>query len=105
MAVELKVSPEVLRQTAEELEKEISRISREFDLIESDISLTRIWWEGEASEAHIAQYEGMREEIRETLARLQSSPVTLLQMAGLYSQTDSELEDLSGQMLSADVIM
>ncbi len=105
MGIVLKVTPEVLKRMAGEIEKEIGDISSQFSLIDADISRTRSYWEGEASDAHKSQYDGLKDEIHEAVSRLKSNPVNLLQMAGLYSETESDLQAVVQQTLSEDVIV
>lgn len=105
MAIVLKVTPEVLERMAGDIEKEIGDISSQFTQIESEISRTRSYWEGEASDAHKSQYDSMKDEIQEALNRLRSNPRNLLQMAGLYTETESDLQELSRQTLPENVIV
>ncbi|MCD8103784.1 MAG: WXG100 family type VII secretion target [Lachnospiraceae bacterium] len=104
MAIVLKVEPDTLVQMAEEIESQLNDIQNQFTQVESDINATRSYWEGEASDAHKSQYDALKEEISETLGRLKNHPTNLLKMAGLYTETESELEELA-QTLAADVIV
>lgn len=104
MAIVLKVTPEVLTRMASDIEKQIHDISNQFNMIESEISRTRSFWEGEASDTHKSQYDSLKDDINEAVKRLGSNPANLLQMAGLYTETENQMEAVS-QSLSADVIV
>ena len=104
MAIILKVTPEVLTRMAGDIEKQIQDISNQFNMIESDISQTRSYWEGEASDTHKSQYDSLKDDINEAVKRLRSNPVNLLQMAGLYTETETQME-AAAQSLSSDVIV
>lgn len=104
MGIVLKVTPEVLKSMAGEIEKQIGDISNQFNLIGSDISGTRSFWEGEASDTHKSQYDGLKDDINEAVNRLRNHPVNLLQMAGLYTETESNIQAVA-QSLQEDVIV
>lgn len=104
MGIVLKVTPDVLTRMADDIEKQIQDVENQFNSIETDIDRTRSYWEGDASDTHKAQYDSLKEEINESVKRLKSNPKNLMQMAGLYSQTESELEAVA-QSLQADVIV
>lgn len=104
MAITLKVTPEILTKTATDIDAELDKIKQQFDAIDEAVRQTRSYWEGNASDTHKQQYEAMQGDIENSVKRLKSQPKKLLQMAGLYSQTESELE-AAAQTLSADVIV
>ena len=104
MGIKLKVTPEVLKSMSREIEKQIEDISNQFSMIESDINGTRSFWEGDASDAHKNQYESLKDDIHEAVNRLKNHPVNLLQMAGLYTETETNIE-AAAQSLSEDVIV
>lgn len=104
MAIVLKVTPEVLTRMAGDIEKKIDNIKNQFTQIDSDITRTRAYWEGDASEVHQKQYDAIKNDIDTSLKRLREQPKDLLEMAGIYTKTESELEAVA-QTLSADVIV
>lgn len=105
MGIKLRVTPEVLERMAGEIEKEIRDISSQFSMIDTDISRTRSFWEGDASDLHKSQYDGLKEDIQEAVNRLKNHPVNLLQMAGLYSETETNIQRDVRQTLTEDVIV
>ncbi|MCD7884785.1 MAG: WXG100 family type VII secretion target [Lachnospiraceae bacterium] len=104
MAIVLKVEPNTLVRMAEDIESQLTDVQTQFSEVESAINATRSYWEGDASDAHKSQYDSLKDEISETIARLKNHPTNLLKMAGLYTETESELEALA-ESLAADVIV
>lgn len=104
MAIVLKVTPEVLTQMAQDIESKIGNIKNQFTAIDQDITRTLAYWEGNACEVHKKQYDAMKVDIETSMKRLSEQPEDLLQMAGIYTKTESEVES-AAQSLSADVIV
>ena len=104
MGIVLKVTPETLNQMSGEIEKEINGIEKQFQEIDADIRKTASFWEGEASDLHRSQYDAMKDDIAEVIKRLKDHPVNLLKMAGIYTETEAVLMEVS-QSLVADVIV
>lgn len=104
MGIKLRVTPEVLKSMASDIEKELSDIQNQFQAIDTEVSRTRSYWEGDASDSHKKQYDSLKTEIDECLKDLKNHPVNLLKMAGLYEETEDQAEQES-QKLSADVIV
>lgn len=104
MGIVLKVTPEILTRMAQDIEKEIDNIKKQFDGIDSDISRTLTYWEGDACDSHKKQYDAIKDDIATSINRLREQPKDLLEMAGIYTQTEAEQEAVA-QTLSADVIV
>ena len=104
MSITLKVTPERLQEMSGEVTEQLNRIEKQFNEINNEISRTRSYWEGAASEAHMAQYDSMKDSISEIVKRLKSHPENLLKMAGLYTQTEAANEQI-GLSLADDVIV
>lgn len=104
MAIVLKVTPEVLTRMSGDIEQQIKNIENQFKTIENDIQQTKSWWEGDASDSHIAQYNALKDGINEAVKRLKDHPTNLLKMAGLYVENESR-QEAAAQSLQADVIV
>lgn len=104
MGIVLKVTPEVLTKMAEELQKQIDDIKLQFDVIDTEINRTRSFWEGDASDTHKNQYDALKDGIEESVRRLKNHPVNLLEMAGVYKETEAEAAAVT-QSLLTDVIV
>ena len=95
MGIVLKVTPDILIRTSEDIEKQISDIQNQFHSIETEINRTRLFWEGDACDTHKNSYDSLKDEINEAVQRLKNHPRNLLQMAGLYSETEARLEEVA----------
>ena len=104
MGIVLKVTPDVLTKMADDIDSQIQDIQAQFDLIDTEIRRTGSCWEGDASDAHRSKYDALKDEIYEALNHLKNHPVNLLQMAGLYEKTESDLQE-AAQSLQEDVIV
>ena len=104
MGIILKVTPEVLKQMASDIETQINDIKTQFDIITEEINRTKAFWEGEASNHHQKQYHSLKDEISESVTRLKENPTKLLKMAGLYTETEQDATAMA-ETLSANVIV
>lgn len=104
MAIVLKVTPEELNKAAGEIETQIKDIENQFAGVDTEISRTRSYWEGEASDSHKAQYDALKDEINEAVNRLKNHPVNLLRMAGIYQETETNVTE-AAESLPQDVIV
>lgn len=104
MGIILKVTPEVLERMADDIGRQITDIQNQFRTVDEKIGATRSFWEGDASDSHMNQYDALKDEIADAVKRLKSHPVNLLQMAGLYEENEERLKG-EAQSLSADVIV
>ena len=80
MGIVLKVTPEELIRMATDVETQLKTIKNQFDQMNSDISRTRSFWEGEASDTHKSQYDALAPEIQKALSRLEKRPTELLNL-------------------------
>ena len=104
MGIVLKVTPEELIRMATDVETQLKTIKNQFDQMNSDISRTRSFCEGEASDTHKSQYDALAPEIQKALSRLEKRPTELLKMADLYKSTESAATE-AAMTLSEDVIV
>ena len=95
MGIVLKVTPEELIRMATDVETQLKTIKNQFDQMNSDISRTRSFWDGEASDTHKSQ---------KARSRLEKRPTELLKMADLYKSTESAATE-AAMTLSEDVIV
>ncbi len=104
MAIVLKVDSNLLTETADDMGQRLDVIRSQFDSIEEEVGRMGNYWEGDAYEFHQEQFASLKAMMDETINRLQNHPVNLLQMAGLYTETESSVETVT-QSLLADVIV
>lgn len=104
MGIILKVAPEELVRMAGDIEKQIADVEKQFMAIETEISRTKGYWEGDASDAHKAQYDALKDDLNQAVKRMKEHPVNLLRMAELYTETEDSAEE-TAQSLPEDVIV
>ena len=91
IAGEIKVTPDVLRRQADEVESLVKGIKVKFDSIKTVMDKTKGHWIGWGGDAHRAGYEAGKADLEEILKRLLEHPVDLRQMAGVYDSTESKI--------------
>lgn len=91
MAIELKVTPEILQQKAGEFTGIVTEIEQRFERIEDISSKTRGYWNGEAGDQDRRGYESFKEEITYVLGRLKEHPDDLLRMAGIFKAAEDSI--------------
>lgn len=101
--VQIKVSPNVLRQKAESIEEQIELISGNWEALKQTVIGLRSYWTGEASSFHQKEFASYTKEIDELLKKLEKYPIDLMTMAGVYQKTES-IADGIASLLSGDVI-
>jgi len=93
--VQLSVSPETLQATATEMLNVLRSIRSHVARIRDISTRTRGYWQGDAGEEDRGGYRLYSEEALDAARRLESRSVTLLQLSGLYQETEREAEDIS----------
>ena len=102
--ITLKVSPDVLKSKAQEIESEINRIQSYWKQISKMILNSRNYWAGEASEEHQKYRVDVEDDMQVIFKRLREHPRDLLSMADIYISTEQEvIEEVS--VLPDDVIV
>lgn len=101
--VELRVSPEVLQQKAEEVSGEIRKMADRFDEMEQIVNRTSYYWIGEAGDLHRKLYKEQKETVDEMIKRLREHPDDLLMIAQRYIGMEQAAAAVANQ-LSGDVI-
>ena len=89
MAIQLKVRPEIIIVDGNRWKP---------------ITSSRSYWEGDASEAHQKFYDSFKEDIETIVRRLKEHPRDLLEMAGIYVETEESAVQ-AAESLVQDVIV
>ena len=84
MDINIRVTPTELKNQSDQVIADIRLIKKSWQEIGRLIQGSKGYWEGEASDAHIAAYNDMKDEAEKVLVRLGENPVKLQQMAGVY---------------------
>ena len=100
---ELKVTPDVLRRQADEVENLVKGVRVKFDSIKGIMDKTKGHWIGTGGDAHRTAYESGKEELEEIIKRLLEHPADLRTMAGVYDSAENSIV-ASVQSLPTDAI-
>ena len=104
MAIQLKVRPDELQKAASEIQNETRDVETAFRSLGEAITSSRSYWEGDASEAHQKFYDSFKEDIETIVRRLKEHPRDLLEMAGIYVETEESAVQ-AAESLVQDVIV
>lgn len=102
-SIMLKVKPDVLRSKSAEITQSINLIEKDFQEIDKLITGTKKYWQGDASDMHIQQYQIMKEDFVTIVKRLREHPTDLEKMAGVYQEVEEAIEQMATS-LPTDVI-
>jgi WXG100 family type VII secretion target len=91
--VEIKVTPTVLKQKADDVRNRISNLSNLFSELETEINNTQSYWLGEAGELHRKAYSDQKSNLEEMIQRLKEHPVDLLQISGNYETAEQTIQE------------
>ena len=104
MAIELKVTPQELKNAANDISNQIRSVEQAFAQVERAINDSASYWEGDAGDHHRKYYKEVRKEVDGILKLLKNRPDDLLKMAGLYEESErknvSAANSLSGNILT-----
>lgn len=102
--IRIKVKTEVLVASALQTEKNISKLSQSFQIIEKAVKSSSSFWEGEGAAAFIEAYNKRTENINTAIRRFTEDVNDLQTIAGIYKQTEKEAKE-TAKSLSSDVII
>ncbi len=92
MAIRLKVSTDTMISKANEITGQITTVERNWTKMKNLVKNTKIYWQGEASEAHQKSFQQIEESGDRLLRRLKEHPDDLLKMADVYIETEKAVE-------------
>lgn len=104
MAIELKVSPDVLKSKSAEIKSQIARFESYWNQMAQIVQNTKGYWVGEASNSHQKQFKDYQEDVKRITKRLKEHPDDLLKMADIYEKTEEKAVQIA-QTLPGDVII
>lgn len=91
---EIKVEPSFLRERATEVQAIHKAMKAAFDQMNADVNSTSSYWRGDAGDANRKAYNDMKESIEVMLKRLEEHPVDLMKMAGVYTKSEADAEEV-----------
>ena len=96
--VRLKVTPGELQRHAAELERQIANAQRNWKGLCETVRASRYYWEGEAGDRGRKLLDDRMEDVQAVLSRLSEHPSDLLEMAGIYTDTETKALNLAGTL-------
>lgn len=99
----LLVSTTQMKAKADEVSKLIEKYQKCYEEIEQKISGTQSYWIGEAAELHRKLFVDKKDDMDVMFRRLKEHPKDLLIMAGVYENTEIEINNMI-MSLDGDVI-
>ena len=90
MAMTIKVDSSVLQNKAQDITQQIGRIENALKAISEQISSSKNYWKGDASDSHQKKYKALDGDTQNVLKELKAHPKNLLTMAGLYGKTENQ---------------
>ena len=98
----LGVTPESLKSQATTLQGTASELRKVIGELQKTMGNTNGYWKGEAGDLHRANLADHEADIMDALARVDSYPTDVLQMAGIYVDAESTNQQVVAQ-LTTDV--
>lgn len=88
--IRIRVTPQVLKEKAGEVERNIAAVSDGFDKMNQVMKKTAWYWLGAAGDTHRKKYEEQNNKVVEEIVALKDFPQMLLRMAGVYEEAERE---------------
>ena len=98
--VEILVSPQDLRNKAESLISVIRELKCSYESISSIVSSTSAYWTGEAADSFRELTKYYEEDIALAFERLESNPVILSKIAGVWEEIEARLAEQNQSILT-----
>lgn len=102
--ITLKVDPSTLKSQANAVSGELKSLEKQWRIISSTVLKTKGYWEGDASNQHQESFANMKNDIDIVLKRLKEHPTDLLQMAGIYEESEHNAQEIASA-LPKDVLV
>ncbi len=104
MDIRLRVTPEVLKTKAVEVEGGIKDLEKDFSNIQDLVARTSGYWTGLAGDSARKMFDDLKDDTAAVIKRFSDHPRNLLTMAGIYDLAETTNTD-SGNKLPTDVIV
>ena len=98
MAVVLKVTPEEMKTLAGDMRTEIQAINTSLGNLRHIVSGMQAYWRGDASDKHTSINDELFPQGDTLIKNLNTAPDDLLKIAGLYEETELELQQVAAQL-------
>jgi WXG100 family type VII secretion target len=100
----LRVTPSQLKTKANEIQDQINDFEGSWNRISEIIRNSKGYWVGDASNAHQKAFNDCQTDVLLIIKRLKEHPADLLNMAGIYEDSENKASDLA-QALPDNVIV
>lgn len=103
-SVELLVTPEILVQKADDVEKKVTDMKNCFDRMGMLIDRSKSYWLGEAGDQHRKNYSEQQKNVNDILHRWNEHPRDLRVIAQTYLTTEKNIQQVIIQELPGDLL-
>ena len=93
--ITIKVDTEVLRSKAQEIQGQIGDIESQLKTLAGYMRQLKSSWRGPAGSNHYDMYQDYNEDLMEMVKGLKEYPKELLEMAGLYRETEEQAQGVA----------
>ena len=104
MGIVLKVTPEILKAKAAEIESDAAVLENEFHNIQDMMSKSAGYWNGAAGEKARNIFGAQDEYIQNIMKYLRLYPGKLLAMAGIYEETERKNAELQKKLPTDHIV-
>jgi WXG100 family type VII secretion target len=94
----LKVSVDTLKSKASEIQTQVNNVEKNWEKMSQIIQNSKSYWEGEASDEHQKYRTDIEDDVQVMIKRLKEHPTNLLEMAGVYEETEQEIVQLTSAL-------
>lgn len=91
MDITLRVTPEILKTKAAEIERDISTLESCFNNIQDIVSRSTGYWVGAAGDSTRKKFDKKKNDMDMVIRRFREQPADLLIMAGIYDRNEQAL--------------
>ncbi len=100
----LKVKTEQLMTAASEVDRQVNKLRKHFQQIDTIVKRSSSYWEGNGQQAYYRVYQHKYSNIESALQHISQNADSLRTIAGVYTATEAEITEEIG-ILSDDVII
>lgn len=96
--IQLRVSPDELKNKAGEITKQIQQMERNWNQLCELVNASKVYWEGDAGEHHRKLVKENEKDVQLILKRLKEHPEDLLEMAGIYISAEEQASEIANRL-------
>lgn len=100
----LRVTPERLKEKAEEFRSVVRDLEKRFARLQSISAKTKGYWHGEAGDCDRSGYASYEADIKFIIQRLYEHPADLLSMAGIYQEAERDVSNINSKLKTDQIV-